>query len=77
MRLDCTLQTVPRLIAMARFSIPDTYEDDEPALPCSEKLAFDSLRQAAAAANVAEYQHGTSLRPYHCRYCGLWHLSSG
>ncbi len=51
--------------------------DDEPTgLPCADKLVFDSLRQAAVAANVADYQHGTTLKPYRCRHCGLWHLAS-
>jgi len=54
------------------------YDDSqEPmTLPCADKLVFDTERQAAAAANVAEYQHGANVRPYVCRYCGLWHLSS-
>lgn len=47
---------------------------DEP-LPCADKLAFDTRQQAQAAATVAHYQHGTVVRPYVCRYCGLWHLS--
>lgn len=52
-------------------------DSDEPAqLPCVDKLVFDTQRQAAASANVAQYQHGTSLRPYRCQYCGLWHLTS-
>jgi len=50
--------------------------DDEQVLPCVDKLAFDTERQAAAAANVAEYQHGAHVRPYVCRYCDLWHLAS-
>lgn len=45
-------------------------------LPCAEKIAFDTQKQARAAANVAAYQHGAKLATYHCRYCGLWHLSS-
>jgi hypothetical protein len=49
-------------------------EDDS--LPCSEKLAFDTQKQAQAAATVALHQHGASLRVYVCRHCGLWHLSS-
>jgi len=49
--------------------------EDAP-LPCSEKLAFDTRRQAEAAAAVARYQHGTVLQAYLCRHCGLWHLSS-
>jgi len=49
---------------------------EEELLPCHEKLAFDSHRQAEAAAIVAGYQHGADLKPYKCRHCGLWHLSS-
>ncbi|HVS58156.1 MAG TPA: hypothetical protein VHD60_00245 [Candidatus Saccharimonadales bacterium] len=50
---------------------------DAPAeLPCQDKLAFDTEKQARAAATTAEYQHGTKLKVYHCRHCGLWHLSS-
>lgn len=50
--------------------------EDDP-LPCGEKLAFDTQKQAQAAATVAQYQYGTLLSVYVCRYCGLWHLSSG
>ncbi len=45
-------------------------------LPCADKLVFDSKLQANAAANVAEYQHGTVLKSYRCRHCHLWHLAS-
>jgi hypothetical protein len=51
-------------------------ESGEPALPCAEKIAFDTLRQAMAASNVAEYQHGARVKPYQCQYCELWHLAS-
>lgn len=54
----------------------DNNSDEDPALPCSGKLAFDTKRQAETAANVADYQHGASVRPYACRHCGLWHLAS-
>lgn len=50
--------------------------EEEPALPCHDKLAFDTQQQANAAAQVAAYQHGTELYSYQCRYCSLWHLSS-
>lgn len=50
--------------------------NDDTQLACSEKLAFDTRTQAEAAATVARYQHGTELRAYRCRHCGLWHLSS-
>lgn len=45
-------------------------------LPCADKLAFDTLKQAGAAAVVADYQHGAKLKAYRCRHCRLWHLSS-
>jgi len=45
-------------------------------LPCTDKLAFDTLKQAQAAANVAAFQRGVKVRPYFCRHCDLWHLSS-
>jgi len=54
----------------------DIMTEENEALPCSEKLAFDTYKEAEAAAIVAEYQHGTKLRPYECRHCGLWHLTS-
>jgi hypothetical protein len=49
---------------------------DSAALPCADKLVFDTKQQADVAANVAQYQRGLSLKAYKCRYCGLWHLSS-
>lgn len=45
-------------------------------LPCNEKIAFDDQKQAQVAANVADWQHGTKLKPYKCHHCNLWHLSS-
>lgn len=51
---------------------------DEPAaeLPCADKLALDTKKQAEAAATVAEHQHGTKLAVYKCQHCSLWHLRS-
>ena len=51
-------------------------ETDENPLPCTEKLAFDTQKEAQAAATVAEYQHGAKLATYVCAHCGLWHLST-
>jgi hypothetical protein len=51
-------------------------EDIDAPLVCAEKLAFDTRDQAKAAATVAAYQHGSKLKVYKCRLCGLWHLSS-
>ncbi len=45
-------------------------------LPCADKLAFDTNKQARAAAVVAELQHGAKLKTYLCRHCQLWHLAS-
>ncbi|HET6924409.1 MAG TPA: hypothetical protein VFH39_01090 [Candidatus Saccharimonadales bacterium] len=49
---------------------------ESPPLPCADKLAFDTKKQADTAANVAAYQHGTKLKSYRCRHCKLWHLAS-
>lgn len=51
------------------------YEEATP-LPCVDKLAFDTQKQAKAAATVADFQHGTKLKAYKCKHCQLWHLSS-
>jgi hypothetical protein len=49
---------------------------EEVALPCADKLAFDTQKEAKAAAVVADHQHGTKLKTYCCKHCGLWHLAS-
>jgi hypothetical protein len=51
-------------------------EDDQDQLPCSDKLSFDSKLQADATANIVSYRYGSSVYPYVCNDCGLWHLSS-
>lgn len=45
-------------------------------LPCADKLAFDSKKQAEDTATVVEYRYGSTVRAYRCRHCHLWHLSS-
>lgn len=50
--------------------------EDDDYLPCQNKANYADQRQASAAALVAKHQHGTSLKPYYCKYCGLWHLAS-
>lgn len=52
-------------------------EQDEPQLPCADKLIFDTEKDAIATATVAHYRYGGKMHPYRCRYCKLWHLSSG
>jgi hypothetical protein len=49
---------------------------EETELPCKDKLAFDTPKEAAAAANFAQYTYGQKMYPYCCRHCRLWHLSS-
>jgi hypothetical protein len=51
-------------------------DNNENTLPCAEKLAFDTKKQAEAAATVADYQRDVKLAPYKCQHCGLWHLKS-
>jgi len=45
-------------------------------LACADKLAFDSEKEAKAAATFAKWSHSTNLKVYKCIDCGLWHLSS-
>ena len=45
-------------------------------LPCADKMVFDTQKEAAASANVVEWQHGAKVKPYLCNHCDLWHLSS-
>ncbi len=48
----------------------------EDVLPCGDKLAFDTRREAQATATTAQFQRGAQVKPYKCQYCSLWHLSS-
>jgi len=50
--------------------------ETENQLPCAEKLTFDTQKAAEAATVVADYQHGTKLRAYKWRHCGLWHMAT-
>ena len=49
---------------------------DDEALPCTDKLSFDTKKEAEAAALTADWQHGTVLKAYQCQHCDLWHLAS-
>ena len=50
--------------------------EDSDALPCADKMVFDTQEEAEAVGVAAEWQYGGALKAYQCRYCGLWHLSS-
>lgn len=50
--------------------------DEDSELPCSEKMVFDTQKEAEAVALAADWQRGASLKAYYCRHCNLWHLSS-
>jgi predicted butyrate kinase (DUF1464 family) len=45
-------------------------------LPCKEKLSFKTKEAAEGAAVYARHRHGTKLKVYQCKHCGLWHLAS-
>lgn len=51
-------------------------QTDQLELPCAHKIAFDTRRQARAAANIANYHYGNRLVTYLCQYCLLWHLAT-
>ncbi len=50
--------------------------DEDKTLPCADKLAFDSEKEALDQARVIKWQRDVKLKAYKCRYCQLWHLSS-
>lgn len=52
--------------------------EDELKLPCAEKLAFDTAKEARAVAVTSAYHHGDNpgVRPYRCPHCHLWHLAT-
>lgn len=50
--------------------------NEDKQLPCTEKLVFDTEKQATGAAVAVGYQRGTKLKAYKCKHCGLWHLAS-
>lgn len=43
---------------------------------CQDKMVFETRKEAQTAATVAMHQRGIKLRPYKCRECDLWHLTS-
>ncbi len=43
---------------------------------CHEKLRFVTQREAQAAATTLAHQRGALLKPYRCRQCSWWHLTS-
>ena len=45
-------------------------------LPCADKLAFETVRDARATATVSEHRYGNKLKVYKCRHCGLYHLAT-
>jgi hypothetical protein len=49
---------------------------DGPWQPCADKLSFDTEREAKSAATAVAWQRGATLAPYHCKSCGLWHLTT-
>lgn len=60
-----------------RFFVKNLLTMAEPTiLPCGDKLAFDSEKEALDQARVIKWQRDTKLKAYRCRYCQLWHLSS-
>ena len=52
------------------------YDENNTGLPCADKISFETKREAGAAGVAADWQHGAVLRPYRCRHCTLWHLTT-
>jgi len=66
----------PLLASALRFIQSIRYLMNMEELPCADKLVYDSKKEAQAAATALNYQKGSQLRPYKCRHCQLWHLTS-
>ena len=58
---------------MARYIVK---MEDRQELPCADKLAFDSEKEALDQARVIKWRRDAKLKAYKCRHCGLWHLST-
>ncbi len=41
---------------------------------CRDKARFASRGEARLAARSMERREGGRLNPYHCRFCGAWHI---
>lgn len=41
---------------------------------CRDKVRLDSRAEARLAAHGIERREGDRLQPYHCRFCGHWHV---
>lgn len=65
------------MLAKVVLYLKSMNDPESVALPCADKLAFDTQEAAQATATVSEYRYGGALKAYVCRYCGLYHLSSG
>lgn len=51
-------------------------EVEEPALPCADKMVFETKKEAEAIALTLDWQRGRLLKVYKCQHCGLWHLTT-
>lgn len=49
---------------------------DEQPLPCADKLAFETVKEARTTATVSEHRYGGKLKAYKCRHCHLYHLAT-
>lgn len=50
--------------------------DDDLALPCKDKIAFSTKKEAQGAKTLAKHRYGNNLVIYKCKYCLLWHLAT-
>jgi len=58
---------------LSNFS-PDGTEENP--LPCADKLAFDTSKEAQGMATASEWRYGGKLKVYKCRHCRLYHLAT-
>jgi len=51
-------------------------DEENMRLPCADKIAFTSQKEAQTAATLALHRYGSHVKPYLCTHCQLWHLAS-
>lgn len=45
-------------------------------LPCKDKIAFETKKDADGTKALAKHRYGSILVVYKCKHCLLWHLAT-
>lgn len=61
---------------MTEHGVPQERFEAVERAKCREKQTFTSKSSAHKKKRFVRRRKGFSLHPYHCPWCGLWHLSA-